>query len=45
VSYERDKLVLTIPRAYAPLDGERLQRRFGVLAELLEREPEIRGKQ
>jgi exopolyphosphatase/guanosine-5'-triphosphate,3'-diphosphate pyrophosphatase len=45
LSYERNKLVLTIPKAYASLDGERLQRRFGALAELLEREPEIRGKQ
>src|SRR5581483_3260813 len=42
VSYERNKLVLTIPRAYAALDGERLRRRFGALAELLEREPDIR---
>lgn len=44
LSYERDKLVLTIPRAHAALDGERLRRRFAVLAELLEREPEIRLK-
>ena len=42
LSYERDKLVLTIPKAYAALDGERLRRRFGALAELMEREPEIR---
>jgi exopolyphosphatase/guanosine-5'-triphosphate,3'-diphosphate pyrophosphatase len=34
-----------IPKAYAALDGERLQRRFAALAELLEREPEIRMKQ
>lgn len=45
LSYERNKLVLTIPKAYAALDGERLRRRFGALAELLEREPDIRVKQ
>jgi exopolyphosphatase/guanosine-5'-triphosphate,3'-diphosphate pyrophosphatase len=45
LTYERNKLVLTLPRAYAALDGERLRRRFGVLAELLERTPEIRLKQ
>ena len=45
LSYERNKLVLTIPKAYAALDGERLRRRFAALAELLEREPEIRVKQ
>ena len=42
LSYERNKLVLTVPKAYANLDGERLRRRFAVLAELIEREPEIR---
>jgi exopolyphosphatase/guanosine-5'-triphosphate,3'-diphosphate pyrophosphatase len=40
--YERSKLVLKLPKAYAALDGERLRRRFAVLAELLEREGEIR---
>ena len=45
LSYERNKLVLAIPKAYAALDGERLRRRFAALAELLEREPEIRVKQ
>jgi exopolyphosphatase / guanosine-5'-triphosphate,3'-diphosphate pyrophosphatase len=45
LSYERNKLVLTLPKAYAALDGERLRRRFAALAELLEREPEIRIKQ
>lgn len=40
--YEGPKLVLVIPKTYAALDGERLQRRFGMLAELLAREPEIR---
>ena len=44
LSYERNKLVLTIPKAYAALDGERLRRRFSALAGLLEREPEIRVK-
>ncbi len=44
VTYERNKLVLTLPKAYAALDGERLRRRFGSLAGLLEREPEIRVK-
>lgn len=42
LSYEGDKLVLTIPRAYAGMDGERLRRRFEVLAQLLERKPEVR---
>jgi exopolyphosphatase/guanosine-5'-triphosphate,3'-diphosphate pyrophosphatase len=44
LGYEKDRLVLTLPKVYAALDGERLRRRFGVLAELLEREPEIRLK-
>jgi exopolyphosphatase/guanosine-5'-triphosphate,3'-diphosphate pyrophosphatase len=42
LSYEGNKLVLSIPKAYAGMDGERLRRRFAALAELLEREPEIR---
>lgn len=42
LSYERDRLVLTIPKAYAALDGERLRRRFAALAEQLGREPEVR---
>jgi exopolyphosphatase/guanosine-5'-triphosphate,3'-diphosphate pyrophosphatase len=42
--YERGRLVLTIPPAHADLDGERLRRRFEVLARLLEQEPEIRLK-
>jgi exopolyphosphatase/guanosine-5'-triphosphate,3'-diphosphate pyrophosphatase len=41
--YDGPKLVLTIPKAYAALDGERLRRRFQTLAELLVREPEIRS--
>jgi exopolyphosphatase/guanosine-5'-triphosphate,3'-diphosphate pyrophosphatase len=42
LSYDGGKLVLSIPKAYAGMDGERLRRRFAALAELLEREPEIR---
>jgi exopolyphosphatase/guanosine-5'-triphosphate,3'-diphosphate pyrophosphatase len=42
LGYEGVKLVLTIPRAHAALDGERLRRRFAMLAQLLGREPEIR---
>ena len=42
LSYEGNRLVLTIPKAYAGMDGERLRRRFEALAELLERQPEIR---
>ena len=42
LSYEGDRLVLTIPTAYAGLDGERLRRRFDVLASLLgKREPKF----
>jgi exopolyphosphatase/guanosine-5'-triphosphate,3'-diphosphate pyrophosphatase len=42
LSYDGDKLVLTIPKAYAGLDGERLRRRFESLAQLVEKVPEIR---
>ena len=42
LSYVGNKLVLTIPKAYAALDGERLRRRLGVLAALLDREGEVR---
>lgn len=42
IGYEGSKLVLKLPPAHAALNGERLQRRFAVLAGLLEREPEIR---
>jgi exopolyphosphatase / guanosine-5'-triphosphate,3'-diphosphate pyrophosphatase len=42
LSYERDRLVMTLPKAYADLDGERLRRRFAALAGLLERVPEVR---
>nr|WP_072397387.1 Ppx/GppA phosphatase family protein [Hyphomicrobium sp. CS1GBMeth3] len=40
--YEGQKLVLVVPKAYTALDGERLRRRFAVLAALLAREPDIR---
>lgn len=39
--YEGDKLVLTIPKIYAALDGERLRRRFEYLAYLVDRQPVI----
>ncbi len=42
LNYERDKLVLTIPKAFSGLDGERLRRRFTTLAGFVERKPEIR---
>ena len=42
LSYEGNKLVLTVPKAHAALDGERLRRRFAALAELMERVPEVR---
>jgi exopolyphosphatase/guanosine-5'-triphosphate,3'-diphosphate pyrophosphatase len=42
LSYDKGKLVLTLPKAYAPLDGERLRRRFEALAQLVEREAEVR---
>jgi exopolyphosphatase / guanosine-5'-triphosphate,3'-diphosphate pyrophosphatase len=42
LSFENGALVLTLPPAYAALDGERLRRRFGVLAELIGKRAEIR---
>ncbi|MCK5713301.1 MAG: exopolyphosphatase, partial [Hyphomicrobiaceae bacterium] len=42
LSYEDDKLVLTIPRSYAGMDGERLRRRLDALALLLGRQAEVR---
>lgn len=42
LSYQGDKLVLSIPKAYASLDGERLRRRFQTLADLAGFAPEIR---
>jgi exopolyphosphatase/guanosine-5'-triphosphate,3'-diphosphate pyrophosphatase len=42
ISYEGNRLVLRVPRAHAGLDGERLRSRFKTLAELLDKEVEIR---
>jgi exopolyphosphatase/guanosine-5'-triphosphate,3'-diphosphate pyrophosphatase len=42
LAYEGEKLVLTLPKRHAALDGERLRRRFHTLAQLLERDLEIR---
>jgi exopolyphosphatase/guanosine-5'-triphosphate,3'-diphosphate pyrophosphatase len=42
LSYEAGALVLSLPPAYAALDGERLRRRFALLAELVGKRPEIR---
>jgi exopolyphosphatase/guanosine-5'-triphosphate,3'-diphosphate pyrophosphatase len=42
LAYERDKLVLRLPKALAALDGERLRRRLAYLGELLERHVDIR---
>ena len=42
VAYEGDRLVLRIPGELAVLDGERLRKRFAVLAELLGRKAEVR---
>ena len=43
LSYERDRLVVRIPKSYAALDGERLQRRFATLAALLDKTVDIRS--
>lgn len=42
IAYEGDRLVLSLPRRFASLDGERLARRFDALARLLDRRAEIR---
>ena len=42
LSYDGGALVLAIPKTYAGLDGERLRRRFEVLAGLVGKTPEIR---
>ncbi len=42
LSYDGDALVLRLPKAYAALDGERLQRRFESLATLVQRTPVIK---
>ncbi len=42
LSYDRGKLVLTIPQAYASMSGERLSRRLESLGALLDRPTETR---
>lgn len=42
LSYEGNRLVLSIPPAYAALDGERLRRRFETLAGLLDKTGVVR---
>lgn len=42
LSYENGRLVLSIPQKHWALDGERLSRRFGALANLVDSMPEIR---
>jgi exopolyphosphatase/guanosine-5'-triphosphate,3'-diphosphate pyrophosphatase len=42
LAYERGRLILTLPRTHAALDGERLRRRLAVLGELVERAAEVR---
>jgi exopolyphosphatase/guanosine-5'-triphosphate,3'-diphosphate pyrophosphatase len=42
LSYEGNTLVLTLPKHYANLDGERLRRRFEALAALVQHAAEIR---
>ncbi len=42
LSFEKDKLIVSLPTSYAALDGERLQRRFATLAALLGKTAEIR---
>jgi exopolyphosphatase/guanosine-5'-triphosphate,3'-diphosphate pyrophosphatase len=42
IGYERNRLVWTLPEPYSNLEGERVDRRFKVLADLLDRDAEIR---
>lgn len=42
LSYENDALVLALPKVHAALNGERLRRRLEILAQLVDRRPEIR---
>jgi len=42
LSFEPQKMVLTLPKSYAGLDGERLRRRLDNLAQLLDRSAEIK---
>jgi exopolyphosphatase/guanosine-5'-triphosphate,3'-diphosphate pyrophosphatase len=43
LAYEGNRLIWTLPEPYASLEGERVERRFKYLANLLEREGEIRA--
>ena len=42
ITYEGNRLVWTLPEPYSNLEGERVERRFKDLANLLDREAEIR---
>ncbi len=42
LSFEPGKLILTLPKSYAALDGERLRRRFEQLAQVTDRAPVVR---
>jgi len=42
LSYEGNRLIWQLPEPYANLEGERVERRFKALANLVDREPEIR---
>jgi len=41
LSYEGNRLIWLLPEPYSNLEGERVERRFKALANLLDREPEI----
>ncbi len=43
LSFENGKLILTLPKSYASLDGERLRRRMDSLAALLQLTAEVRA--
>jgi exopolyphosphatase / guanosine-5'-triphosphate,3'-diphosphate pyrophosphatase len=42
LAYERETLILLLPKALAALDGERLRRRLAALGDLLERDVDVR---
>jgi exopolyphosphatase/guanosine-5'-triphosphate,3'-diphosphate pyrophosphatase len=42
LGFEGNRLVWTLPEPYSNLEGERVERRFKELANLLDREPELR---
>ncbi len=44
ITTEQDTLVLTLPKDRSDLNGERLSRRFGMLAALLDRQSEVRPR-